>query len=168
MIWRPRKMWQTQQLPVLQHIVSQDDPTSMICGHPRPKAQGHPQFRSNIQLLAQVHSSHSWTCTHWSPWICEFPSQNAGVLHSKIMDLPSFFLGLFPPKMLGLSTEKSPLPGLRPRLDEFTGLRRQLAEDLVPVVISHDPPGEMPWCCRSTSWCCETRSCHGQKLTGAQ
>ena len=85
MIWRPRKMWQTQQLPVLQHIVSQDDPTSMICGHPRPKAQGHPQFRSNIQLLAQVHSSHSWTCT------------------------PIDLLGSasFPPKMLGCCTQKS-------------------------------------------------------------
>ena len=62
-----------------------------------PKAQGHPQFRSNIQLLAQVHSSHSWTCTHWSPWIRKFPSQNAGMLHSKIMDLP-FFWGFSLPK----------------------------------------------------------------------
>ena len=133
---------------------------------PRPKATHNfvptssylPRYIVHIHELALIDLLGS----------ARFPSQNAGVLHSKIMDLPSFFLGLFPPKMLGLSTEKSPLPGLRPRLDEFTGLRRQLAEDLVPVVISHDPPGEMPWCCRSTSWCCETRSCHGQKLTGAQ
>jgi hypothetical protein len=89
------------------------------------------------------------------------------MLHSKIMDLPSFFLVFFPPKMLGLSTEKSPLPGLRPRLDEFTALRRQLAEDLVPVVISHDPPGRCHDAADQRVDVVRPEACHGQKLTGA-